>query len=419
MAKVKVAVYSLILLAGAGAAVLFGQGPAENRQPTPPMSRADVAAARPPMNAGAAEDGIAWGKRASGLQAGIGFRPGDRRTYRSDDSVTLVVYLRNVGGKVVRLSHTESLFAEWMPAVQDADGFPVAVAPGPIHSGDVPIVHRTLEPGEQIILGYPWFRVRPPSWRGPVVGPTLRAGPGKYRASFAGLPLRLEGGGKDTSGPPTGWVEWEIEPPGELRADRVEIAPKPAADVGKMYFTNQADLQIPFRLGKAEGDIRALNLFVSEDRGATYQLVEQASPRSKAFRFRAPRDGVYWFVVQTEGPAGHLEPADPRKTAPPIKVCVDTKVPEAKFGGYRQRGREAELWWVVCDENLDLETLRVEYRPAERGGAWHPVKVPPEAEGKVRWLPEPDGALEVRLRVKDRAGNEAEVMAEVPAAGPD
>src|SRR5205807_343277 len=115
---------------------------------------------------------------------------GDRRACAAGESVTLVVYLRNVGTREVRLSHTETLFAEWMPAAEDAAGKRVGVAPGPAHLGLVPIVRRSLEPGEQITLGYPWFRVRPPSWRGPVRGPTLRAAPGKYRVRYAGLPLR-------------------------------------------------------------------------------------------------------------------------------------------------------------------------------------------------------------------------------------
>jgi hypothetical protein len=115
---------------------------------------------------------------------------------------------------VVRLSHVETLFAEWMPSVEDADGKRVGVAPGPAHLGIVPTVRRSLEPGEQITLGHPWFRVRPPSWRGPVLCPTLRAAPGKYRISYAGLPLRRDGAAQDCSAPPTGWLELEVEAAG-------------------------------------------------------------------------------------------------------------------------------------------------------------------------------------------------------------
>jgi RNA polymerase sigma factor (sigma-70 family) len=415
MAKIKMAALALVLLAGAGAAVLFGQAPAQD-PPAPPVPGINFVAANPPVNEEAADSGVAWGKTAGGVRAGIGFRAGDRRTYRNDDSVTLVVYLRNVGSKAVRLAHPETLFAEGMPAVQDADGFPVAVAPGPIHLGDVPVVQRTLEPAEQIILGYPWFRVRPPSWRGRVLGPTLRTGPGKYRVSYAGLPLRLEGAGKDFSVPATGWLEWEIESGDELRADRVEISRTRTGDDEQVFFCNHAALHIPFRID-ADRDVRALHLYASEDRGSSWQLAAKASPTDQAFHFRAPQDGVYWFAVQTVDRAGRAEPPDPSKFLSQ-KICVDTKAPQAKLGG-NWRGRELELWWVVRDENLDLNTLRIIYHEARRGGTWHQLKVPPKAEGKIRWEPEAVGAMEVGLHVGDRAGNKTEAVGVVEAPKPE
>jgi hypothetical protein len=418
MAKSKVAILALVVLAGAGAAVLFGQAPAEDRPAAPPAQGNVPMASGVLVHADRPDDGIAWGKTAGGLRAGIGLRAGDRRTYRADDSVTLVVYLRNVGTKVVGLSHTETLFAEWMPVVLDAaDGLPVAVAPGPIHTGDVPIMGRILEPGEQIILGYPWFRVRPPSWRGPIQGPTLRTGPGKYRAGYAGLPLRLEGAAKDASGPPSGWVEFEIEPEDELRGHRAEITRTRTEDNEQVFFVNKADLKIPFTLGRPEDNVRLLSLYVSEDRGASWQLAAKAAPTDKAFNFRAPRDGMFWFAVQAVERSGRADPPDPAK-APHQKICVDTKSPQATLRANR-RGREVELCWAVTDENLNRRTLRVEYRPAEQGEEWHALKVPPEAEGKVVLRPGTDGEIEVRLRVADRASNETTIKGMVKAAPPE
>jgi RNA polymerase sigma factor (sigma-70 family) len=420
MAKMKVAALVLVLLAGAGAAALFGQAPGGDRPSAPPVRGTEVVAAKPRPDADAADDGVAWGKTAGGLRAGIGIRPGDRRTYRSDDSVTLVVSLRNVGGKAVRLSYPETLFAEWMPAVQDADGFPVAVAPGPVKLGDVPVVRRSLEPGEQITLGYPWFRVRPPAWRGPVLGPTLRTGPGKYRVSYAGLPLRLGGAGPTSSGPPTGWVELEIEPDGGLRADRVVevIAPTRTEDAVQEFFVNRADFKIPFDLDKARHDIREVNLYYSDDKGATWELSAKANPADRAFTFRAPRDGVYWFTVQAVDRAGRAEPPDLAKVPPMQKVCVDTKAPQGKLCAEWQ-GRALELRWAVSDENLDLATLQLAYREAGEE-TWHWLELPPpKAEGKVRLRPATDGEMEVRLRVKDRAGNEAAMRGTVKARNPE
>jgi RNA polymerase sigma factor (sigma-70 family) len=228
MVKIKLSALVFLVLAGAAAVALARQSPREGPSP----ARAEEPAR------GAADPGtpVNWGKPADGLQAGIGFRPGDRRTCSAGDSVTLVFYLRNVGPRAIRLSHIETLFAEWMPSVEDADGKRVGVAPGPANLGIVPVVRRSLDPGEQITLGHPWFRVRPPSWRGPVECPTLRAAPGKYRISYAGLPLRLDGAGQDCSAPPTGWLEleveaagaWPVEPLPETGAARQEGSTNPA-----------------------------------------------------------------------------------------------------------------------------------------------------------------------------------------------
>jgi RNA polymerase sigma factor (sigma-70 family) len=140
------------------------------------------------------QDGIAWGKAAHGLQAGIGFRRGDQTTYEVGQSVTFVVYLRNVSTKTIRVSHIEPWISERPPQVEDAKGRRLAVAIGPIYLGDVPIVQRSLEAREQITLGYPWFRIRPLGWRGKVLGPTCCAEAGQYKVGCMGLVLRLSDG---------------------------------------------------------------------------------------------------------------------------------------------------------------------------------------------------------------------------------
>jgi RNA polymerase sigma factor (sigma-70 family) len=134
------------------------------------------------------QDGIAWGEKAHGLQAGIAFRRGDQESYEIGQSVTFVVYLRNVSDKKIDLSHIEPLFDEWLPVVVDAEGRRLAVSHGPIQLGMVPITHRSLEAGQRITLGYPWFRIRPLGWRGEVRGPTCCAAPGRYKVGFTGLP---------------------------------------------------------------------------------------------------------------------------------------------------------------------------------------------------------------------------------------
>ena len=47
----------------------------------------------------------AWGKEAGGLQAGLGYLPGEHRTYHIGETVTLVVRVRNVGKEAVKFQY--------------------------------------------------------------------------------------------------------------------------------------------------------------------------------------------------------------------------------------------------------------------------------------------------------------------------
>jgi hypothetical protein len=97
------------------------------------------------------------------------------------------------------LSHIEPLFDEFLPKVVDRTGEEMRVVPGPMNLGRVPIVSRKLEPGQTIRLGYAWFHIRPPGWKGPVLayGEALRgavAGLEDARVTLARALQRIQEG---------------------------------------------------------------------------------------------------------------------------------------------------------------------------------------------------------------------------------
>jgi hypothetical protein len=156
-------------------------------------------------------ESITWGDARAGLKVGIGYRPGDRHFARPGESVTFVVYLQNVGDKATTVSHTESLFDEFLPTVLDEKGEKQNTLTGPIHLGDVPIIRRSVSPGEVIRLGFPWFVIREPEWNEEAPGPTLLARPGKYRVRYEALGLRLNENDHDDAPWSTGpGVELEV-----------------------------------------------------------------------------------------------------------------------------------------------------------------------------------------------------------------
>jgi RNA polymerase sigma factor (sigma-70 family) len=97
-----------------------------------------------------------WGKEFSGLQAGLGFRPGEQRAYTHGETVTLVVRIRNVGKEEVTFQYVPAFFQETLPTVTHGTGEPVLpirglTAPGKTH----PATAVTIAPGKEVEL-YEW-----------------------------------------------------------------------------------------------------------------------------------------------------------------------------------------------------------------------------------------------------------------------
>ncbi len=69
----------------------------------------------------------AWGKEVGGLQAGLGFKAGQKRAYHTGETVTLVVRARNVGKEEVKFQYLRPFFYDNSPNVTDGEGKPVSL----------------------------------------------------------------------------------------------------------------------------------------------------------------------------------------------------------------------------------------------------------------------------------------------------
>ena len=97
----------------------------------------------------------AWGKEINGLQAGVGFPAGQKRSYSHGETVTLVVRVRNVGKEEVTFQSVPAFFKENPATVTDAEGKPVplrGISPG---GRTHPSTDVTLAPGKEVEL-YEW-----------------------------------------------------------------------------------------------------------------------------------------------------------------------------------------------------------------------------------------------------------------------
>jgi hypothetical protein len=189
------------------------------------------------------------------------------------------------------------------------------------------------------------------------------------------------------------------------------------------FYSQKPAFRIPFQTDVSTR-IRRLQLYVSEDLGRTWQATAEALPSEQGFDFQSRHDGWYWFTVRTIDSEGKEYPASMDVAQPRLKVCVDTQRPVVQLRAGTAPGSSAAVEWDVRDENLDLSSLRLDYRLPN--GTWQMLAVQQTATGRWGWNPATNAPLEVRLQVRDYAGNLGEAtipltpgMAPAPAPAAD
>ena len=194
----------------------------------------------------------------------------------------------------------------------------------------------------------------------------------------------------------------------------VAFGPRPAlGQVQKVEYTREKRFSIPWVAEGAVQRLKQVELYYSSDQGQTWRHVESVHPNNRAFQFPAEREGVYWFTVRTVDIDGRGTPPTLEGQPPQIVVCVDTTPPVVQLSPLPpQDGPGVE--WDVRDDNLDLSTLRLEYR-GPGSSAWQPLEIQAAARGRRTWQAGAGVVEELRLQVQDKARNVGE--AHVSATG--
>jgi RNA polymerase sigma factor (sigma-70 family) len=107
----------------------------------------------------------AWGKEVGGLQAGLGFLPGEHRVHYHGETVSLVVRVRNVGKVPVKFQYTSAYFSDIPPVVTAGDGKPLTIK-SLAHVGKARLCLVDLEPGKEVDLHACRLELRPASASG-------------------------------------------------------------------------------------------------------------------------------------------------------------------------------------------------------------------------------------------------------------
>ena len=127
-------------------------------------------------------------------------------------------------------------------------------------------------------------------------------------------------------------------------------------------------IKLPIKYEKDRKAIRQVMLYVARNGENTWYQEGAVPPDRDAFTYIAKEDGVYWFTMVIEDLQGRKDPADLTRTAPDLKVIVDTirracssPIPARRRGSCRgvASGRQAP------DDN----NTKVHFRPAGSDGS--------------------------------------------------
>ena len=116
----------------------------------------------------------------------------------------------------------------------------------------------------------------------------------------------------------------------------VESAEEPVHTVYQRAF------KVPVQLDPGRrNEIEKVTLFVSTDRGVSWQRTSSIGPNETFFRYSAPTEGVYWFAVQIAMKDKTQESAEQTPLAPALKVSVEKpKDAETRMADLEKEVRE-------------------------------------------------------------------------------
>lgn len=187
---------------------------------------------------------------------------------------------------------------------------------------------------------------------------------------------------------------------------------------GEPSYCNKFRFSIPFQVDPQDaGRVREAQLYESVDGRSNWRMVARIGPTDNRFQLQVPRDGEYWYLLRTMDSAGQAYPSQLDRLPADVqitKVIVDTAVPRIDFRELPGRGDQVAISWAVQDENLDINSLRLDYL---NNGQWVPINITPQARGETSFTPRQRGRLELRLSVQDLARNQESRSLTVNAVG--
>ena len=191
-----------------------------------------------------------------------------------------------------------------------------------------------------------------------------------------------------------------------------------AATLPKPTHTNKTRFWIPFKFDTSalqRMNARELQLHVSRDHGATWELAQRLPPDGGRFEYQSPAEGEYWFSVKTLDGRNHLHPpAGSYETG--LIVVVDQTAPAVFLSMQQSPSGVVQLNWRASDVNMDSSTLKLEFR-SPNSNEWEPLRVPSRSVGEHSWTIGQSGLVSVRGSISDLAGNVGQAQTDLQLTG--
>lgn len=180
----------------------------------------------------------------------------------------------------------------------------------------------------------------------------------------------------------------------------------PLEAAGRPIYTNKSRFRIPYNSDPAEMrklGAREIRLYVSDDRGAKWEMAQSVPPDAGKFQYQAQKDGEYWFSVRTVDTQDRMYP-DEDVSQPGLIVIVDTTPPKLDLRLTQISPGRVALAWNAEDTNLDPAQLKMEFvQPGTT--EWQMVGIVPKAADSTEWSVPGSGTVGVRGTISDLAGN--------------
>jgi hypothetical protein len=171
------------------------------------------------------------------------------------------------------------------------------------------------------------------------------------------------------------------------------------------HYTKEPSFHLPISIqDKMRSSIREVQLFMKVG-GGEWQRKEIAPASQRAFTFKAPGDGEYWFTLVTVDTKGMALPADLSRLSPSeiVMVVVDTQAPMFELKPVKMASGEVLLRCIVSDANPDPMSVKISFRGTDQG--LRALEPQPGMPGNFR-IPGPEVLVNpLHVTVSDLAGN--------------